>query len=254
MNLEIRDLSFKYGSRFALKDVKIEVREGEIVSLLGPNGSGKTTLLKCIGGMLRPKGTVLVDEKNVREMKQNEIAKLLGYVPQRAINVLPCSVFDAVMVGRRPYVGWRSGKKDKEVVFKILKLMGLEDMALRSFDGISGGEMQKVLIAKALAQEPEILLLDEPTSNLDLRHQLEVLKIIEEIVKGGKVSALMAMHDLNLASRFSDRIVLLKKGEVYDAGDPKSVITSENIKSVYGVEATVDDNNSRPYVIPLKAI
>jgi len=255
VKLEIRGLSFDYNSRPVLKDVKIEVKEGEMVSILGPNGSGKTTLLRCIERMLKPKGTVLIDEKDVREMKQNELAKLLGYVPQRAVNVLPCSVFDAVMIGRRPYVGWGSGKKDREVVFEILKLMGLADMALRSFDGISGGEMQKVLIAKALAQEPEILLLDEPTSNLDLRHQLDVLKIIGEIVKEEKVSALMAMHDLNLASRFSDRIVLLKEGKVYDVGDPKSVITPESIRSVYGVEAIVEENDDgRPHVIPLRAI
>ena len=256
MKLEIRGVSFDYNSRPVLKDVKIEVKEGEMVSLLGPNGSGKTTLLRCIDGMLKPKrGGISIDGKDVREMKKNDLAKLLGYVPQRAVNVLPCSVFDAVMIGRRPYVGWGSGKKDREVVFEILKLMGLEDMTLRSFDGISGGEMQKVLIAKALAQEPEILLLDEPTSNLDLRHQLDVLKIIGEIVKEEKVSALMAMHDLNLASRFSDRIVLLKEGKVYDVGDPKSVITPESIRSVYGVEAIVEENDGgRPHVLPLRAI
>ncbi|VUT24589.1 MAG: Cobalamin import ATP-binding protein BtuD [Candidatus Methanolliviera sp. GoM_asphalt] len=256
MKLEISGVSFDYNSRPVLKDVNIEVKAGEIVSLLGPNGSGKTTLLRCIDGMLKPKGgTVSIDGRDVKKMKQNDLAKLLGYVPQRAVNVLPCSVFDAVMIGRRPYIGWGSGKKDREVVFEILKLMGLGDMALRSFDGISGGEMQKVLIAKALAQEPAVLLLDEPTSNLDLRHQLEVLKIIGEVVKEEKVSALMAMHDLNLASRFSDRIVLLKEGKVYDVGDPGSVITQESIRSVYGVEAIVKENDGgRPHIIPLRAI
>jgi len=136
--------------------------------------------------------------------------------------------------------------------------MGMEDMALRPFDGISGGEMQKVLIAKALAQEPKILLMDEPTSNLDLRHQLDVLRIIREIVEEKNVSALIAMHDLNLAARFSDKIILLKKGEVYDDGDPRSVITQESIRSVYGVEAIVeednDNNGKKPHVIPLRAI
>jgi len=256
MILEIRDLSFSYNSRPILKKVNFKVNSGEIVSVLGPNGSGKTTLLKCINRMLKPEGTIFIDGTNVNDMKQRDLAKLFGYVPQRAINVLPCSIFDAVMIGRRPYIGWGSGKQDKEVVFKVLKLMRMDDMALRPFDGISGGEIQKVLIAKALAQEPKILLMDEPTSNLDLRHQLDVLKIIGEIVRGKKVSALMAMHDLNLASRFSDRIVLLKKGEVYNDGDPRLVITQESIRSIYGVEAIVeeDKNGGKPHVIPLGTI
>jgi len=254
MMLKVKDLSFSYKSRPVLKKVSFEVNSGRVVSVLGPNGSGKTTLLKCINRMLKPDGNIFIDGKNVNDIKQMDLARLFGYVPQRALNVLPCSIFDAVMIGRRPYIGWGFGKRDKEVVFKVLKLMGLEDMALRPFDGVSGGEMQKVLIAKALAQEPKLLLMDEPTSNLDLRHQLEVLTIIREIVKEGKVSALIAMHDLNLASRFSDRIVLLKEGEVCDDGDPKSVITPENIRSVYGVEAIVEENEGRPHVIPLKAI
>jgi len=258
MRLEIRELSFSYNSRDVLKKVNFEVNSGEIVSILGPNGSGKTTLLKCINRMLKPDGNIFIDGKNVNDIKQMDLARLFGYVPQRALNVLPCSIFDAVMIGRRPYIGWGSGKRDKEVVFKVLKLMGMEDMALRPFDGISGGEMQKVLIAKALAQEPKLLLMDEPTSNLDLRHQLDVLRIIGEIVEEKNVSALIAMHDLNLAARFSDKIILLKKGEVYDDGDPRSVITQESIRSVYGVEAIVeednDNNGKKPHVIPLRAI
>jgi len=254
MRLEIRELSFSYKSRPVLKKVSFEVNSGEIVSILGPNGSGKTTLLKCISRLLKPKGTILIDGIDVNDMRQRELARVFGYVPQRALNVLPCSVFDAVMIGRRPYIGWGSGKQDKEVVFNVLRLMGMEDMALRPFDGISGGEMQKVLIAKALAQEPKLLLMDEPTSNLDLRHQLDVLRIIGEIVEEKNVSALIAMHDLNLAAKFSDKIILLKKGEVYDDGDPRSVITQKSIRSVYGVEAIVEENEGRPHVIPLKAI
>jgi iron complex transport system ATP-binding protein len=226
-----------------------------MVSILGPNGSGKTTLLRCIERILKPKrGTIMVDGKDVSKMKLRELARLLGYVPQNVTNVLPCTVFDAVLIGRRPHLSWGLGEKDKEVVFRILELMGLEEMALRSVDEISGGEMQKVLIARALAQEPEILLFDEPTSNLDLKHQLEVLDIIGGIVKREKISALMAMHDLNLASRFSSKTIVLKKGKVYAAGEPKSVITSESIRSVYGVEAIVDDNGGRLNIMPLRPV
>ena len=255
MKLEIKGVYYSYGSRPALDDVTFEVEEGEIVSIVGPNGSGKTTLLRCIEKILKPKkGTIRVNGKEVSKMKLSELAKILGYVPQSATNVLPCTVFDAVLLGRRPHLSWSVGEKDRKVVFDILKLLGLEEMVLRSFDEISGGEMQKVLIARALAQQPEILLLDEPTSNLDLRHQLEVLGIIDKIVKREKISAVMAMHDLNLASRFSNKMIVLKQGRVYDAGEPKSVITPENIRSVYGVEAIVEDNNGRPNIVPLRPV
>lgn len=255
MKLEIRGVSFSYNSMPTLEEVNIKINEGEIVSLLGPNGSGKTTLLRCIDRTLKPKkGTILVDGKNTNEMKLQGLAKLLGYVPQRAVSTFPCSVFDVVLIGRSPYMGWSSGKRDKEVVFRVLKLMGLEKIALRMFDEISGGELQKVLIAKALAQEPEILLLDEPTSNLDLRHQLEVLEIIGDIVKKEKISVLMAMHDLNLASRFSDKIIFLKKGKIYNAGEPGAVITPGSIREVYGVEAIVENIEEIPRVLPLRSV
>jgi iron complex transport system ATP-binding protein len=132
--------------------------------------------------------------------------------------------------------------------------MGLEDMAMRMFDEISAGERQKVLIARALAQEPEVLLLDEPTSNLDLRHQLEVLNLITAVAGEKGIAAIMAMHDLNLASRFSDKIIALREGKVYAAGESRSVITPENIRAVYGVEAIVDQNSGRPHIIPLRPI
>jgi iron complex transport system ATP-binding protein len=140
------------------------------------------------------------------------------------------------------------------MVSQILRLMGLEEMAMRMFDEISAGERQKVLLARALAQEPQILLLDEPTSNLDLRHQLEVLSLITAIARERGIAAIMAMHDLNLASRFSDKIIALMEGKVYDAGEPRSVITPENIRSVYGVEAVVNNNSERPHIIPLRPV
>jgi iron complex transport system ATP-binding protein len=141
--------------------------------------------------------------------------------------------------------------RDKEVVSQILVLMGLEDMVMRQFNELSGGERQKVLIARALAQEPEVLLLDEPISNLDLRHQLEVLNLISAAVKEKNISAIMAMHDLNLASRFSDRMIFLKEGKVYTIGKPIAVLTAENIREVYGVEAIINKDSGRPHIIPV---
>jgi iron complex transport system ATP-binding protein len=255
MKLDIRGVWFSYGSRDALEDVTLGVEEGEVVSIVGPNGSGKTTLLKCIDRMLKPKkGTILMEDKDVGKMGAREIVKLLGYVPQAAANAFPCTVFDAILIGRRPHLSWSVRERDRAMVSQILRLMGLEEMAMRMFDELSAGERQKVLVARALAQEPNILLLDEPTSNLDLRHQLEVLNLITTIARERGIAAIMAMHDLNLASRFSSKIIALREGKVYAAGEPKLVITPQNIRSVYGVEAVVDNNSERPHIIPLRPV
>jgi iron complex transport system ATP-binding protein len=255
MKLEVSDVCFSYDSRPVLDEVTLKVAEAEIVSLVGPNGSGKTTLLKCIDRMLKPKrGSILIDSKDVGKLGSREIAKLLGYVPQSAANVFPCTVFDAVLIGRRPHLSWRVGEKERKVVAQILRLMGLEEMTMRMFDELSSGERQKILLARALAQEPEVLLLDEPTSNLDLRCQLEVLGLITDVVEEKGIAAIMVMHDLNLASRFSHQVIALREGKIYAAGEPGLVLTPQNIKAVYGVEAMVNNNSGRPHIIPLRAV
>ena len=255
MKIEVKDITFSYNSRPVLEGVTLKAAGGNVSSLVGPNGSGKTTLIKCINRILKPRlGTVLVEKKDVGKVKLRELAKLLGYVPQSASHVFPSTVFDAVLLGRRPYVNWGVSPRDKEVVSCMLSLMGLEEMALRQFNQLSGGERQKVLIARALAQEPQVLLLDEPTSNLDLRHQLEVLGIVRSIVDERGIAAIMAIHDLNLASRFSDQLIFLDKGRIYDAGEPAQVLTQENIRNVYGVEAIVSKNSGYPHIIPIAPV
>jgi len=255
MRLEIQGVRFSYGSTPALKDVSIEVREGEVVSLVGPNGSGKTTLLKCINKILSPqKGTILLAGKDVSKVSLKELARLAGYVPQSGVRSFPTTVFDTVLLGRKPYLGWTVSTRDKDVALNLLQLMGMEDTVLRDFNELSGGEKQKVLLARALAQEPAVLLLDEPTSNLDLRHQLEVMDLICSLVKRNGVSAIMAIHDLNLASRYSDRVILLKKGLIYAAGEPRLVLVPENIREVYGVDTIVNQNSGKPYIIPLAPV
>lgn len=253
MKLEVKGVYFSYSSIDALKDVTMEVTDGEIVSIVGPNGSGKSTLLKCINRILNPKiGTILINGKNIKEHEIKELARLFGYVPQNDNYVFPFTVFEIVLLGRKPHVNWRLSAKDKEIVYSILELMGLEKLAFRPFNELSSGEKQKVLLARALAQEPEILLLDEPTSNLDLRHQLEILNFISAIVKKKGISAIMAMHDLNLAFRFSTQTILLKQGKIYAAGKPNEIFTEENIKAVYGVEVIIHKNSEIPYLIPVR--
>jgi iron complex transport system ATP-binding protein len=177
-------------------------------------------------------------------------ARRVAYVPQNSPAKFPISVFDAVLMGRRPYIAWRPSENDLKAVADILKSMDLEEFALRDFDRLSGGQQQKVLLARAVAQDSDYLLLDEPTSNLDLKHQMEVLEMISAMVGTKRVGAMLAMHDLNLASRFSDRMVMLKSGQIFSSGTPRQVMTIENIRSVYGVEAVISQTNGHPYILP----
>ncbi|MEM2460562.1 MAG: ABC transporter ATP-binding protein [Candidatus Hadarchaeales archaeon] len=253
MKIVIKGLFFGYGSLSVLEEVELEAEKGEITSLVGPNGSGKTTLLRCVAGILKPqRGSIFLDGKEMGEFTPRELSRKIGYLPQGPSPSFPLTVFDTVLLGRKPYLGWRVGEKDLKVVSEILERVGLEKLALRPFNELSGGEKQKVLLARVLAQEPEILLLDEPTSNLDLRHQLELLNLIRKEVKRKGLSALMALHDLNLASTFSDRIVLLKKGRIFAIGRPEEVLTPSNLERVYGVKV---ERIKRPWgfhLLPLR--
>lgn len=178
MSLHVKDLSFRYDNTSILKHIHMQVEDGEVVSLVGPNGAGKSTLLKCINRILKiPTGTIIIDEEDVKDLNLKKLARIFGYVPQTSLHTFPATVFDTVLLGRRPYVDWVVSPKNKAIVYEMLILMDLDHMALRQFNELSGGEQQRALIARALAQEPKVLLLDEPTSNLDLKHQLEVLEL-----------------------------------------------------------------------------
>jgi iron complex transport system ATP-binding protein len=255
VKLKIKDVEFSYGSIPVLKDVCIELAESEMLGVVGPNGAGKSTLIRCIDRILAPqKGSILLDNRDIKEMHLMELAKKMGYIPQSTSQVFPATVFDTVLMGRRPHIGWRSSEKDTEKVLEMLQMLNIEEFAMRDINELSGGQQQKVFIARALTQEPDVLLLDEPTSNLDIRHQLEVMGIIKNIVIEKQLSAIMAIHDLNLASRYSDRILMMNGGSIFAAGNPSSVLTPENIKDVYGVEAEVNNNNGRPYIVPIRPI
>jgi iron complex transport system ATP-binding protein len=253
--LQVHELHFRYKNTAVLTDVRIELNKGEVLSIVGPNGAGKTTLLKCIVRIFKPDaGRVLINGIETGNMRRIDLAKCVGYVPQSSPSKFPIAVFDAVLMGRRPYVTWKPSKKDLQIVADLLKVMGLEEFALRDFDQLSGGQKQKVLLARAFAQDTHILLLDEPTSNLDLRHQLEVMEMISRMVKKKGAGAILAVHDLNLASRFSDTIVMLNAGKIFCKGRPRDVMTAENIRAVYGVEVTINQDNGAPYILPIRAV
>jgi len=249
MILKVEGIEFSYNSHPVLNNVSFEVNKGESLSILGNNGAGKTTLLKCINRILKPKkGTVFLEEKDLSKFSRQEIAQMIGYVPQRH-DSSRFTVFDAVLLGRKPYIKWNISEKDLEIVQRVLEMLGLEHLALKYIDELSGGELQKVFIARALAQEPRILLLDEPTSNLDLKNQIEVMSIIKQIARENGISSIVVMHDINLALRFSDKFLLLKGNTIFAYGDI-NIITPENISYVYGIPVIVKRINDIPIVIP----
>ncbi|MGD6852044.1 MAG: ABC transporter ATP-binding protein [Candidatus Bathyarchaeia archaeon] len=253
MNITVQDVTFSYRSNPTLAGVSLELKNSEVLGLIGPNGSGKTTLLKCINKIIEPKqGTILLDGRAIKKMNRLEVAKYLGYVPQSSVdNPEGVPVYEIVLMGRRPHITWAGSEKDSEKTWAALKALNIEHISMRNFFELSGGEQQRVLIARSLAQEAKVLLLDEPTSNLDIRHQLEVMGLTREIVSNQPLSAVIAIHDLNLASRYCDRIVMMQAGKIFAAGNPSSVLTTENIRLVYGVEVEVNYSRRSPYIIPI---
>jgi iron complex transport system ATP-binding protein len=246
---------FGYDSVPILENITFVLHSQETLAVIGPNGTGKTTLLKCIDGLLKhQKGSIFLDGKPVKGMHRKEIAKCIGYVPQTASTIFPFTVFDMVLLGRYPHGNRQRGKRNLEKAFKALRLLGIEDLAMRKFSEISGGQQQKVTIARAIAQEAEILLLDEPTSNLDIMHQLEVMELLKHLVKRNEMSAIISMHDLNLTSRYADKVIMLDQGKIVAAGDPFSVLTPENIASVYHVEVVVKRVQQKPHIVPLRPL
>jgi len=253
LKLVINNLSFSYAGHPILKDVEFAVDAGEVLSIVGPNGSGKSTLLKCINRILKTKQkTVFIDNLDVSKINYRELSKLIGYVPQSSTSTFSFTVFDMILMGRRPYITWNLSERDSDIVAETMDFLGIGELAKRHFNELSGGEQQKVIIARALAQEPKTLLLDEPTSSLDIRHQLEILCMVRNLTQDGSRSVVVTMHDLNLASRFSDRMLMLQKGEIFACGTPREVITEENIKAVYGIDSKVTDSvMGIPQVMPL---
>jgi len=255
LTLVVDGCSFSYSSQLVLDQISMQISKGEVVSIVGPNGSGKSTFLRCICRVLQPKGGVVyLNNQDVAHLRPRELARLLGYVPQSGAEVFPLTVYEAVLLGRKPYLSWRVGPKDREIVDRILRFMKIEEFALKYINEMSGGEKQRVFIARALAQEPEVLLLDEPTSNLDIKHQLEVLGLLQKFAHEGGMSVIMVLHDLNLASRFSEKLVLLNEGKIFASGPPAEVLNPSNIRAVYDVEAAVEQNGLGIQVLPLRSL
>lgn len=252
--LEAEDMWFSYeGGNEILKGVGIEIKSSTILGIIGPNGSGKTTFMKCLNRILTPdKGAIYLNGEDIKHISRKKMAQTLGYVPQCSQKDMSSpNVYTVVMMGRRPYMSWHFTEKDDEVVWEIMKNLDIAHLASHSFDDLSSGQTQRVLIARAIAQEAKIFLLDEPTSNLDIRYQMEVMNLVKDTVSKKGVSACAIIHDLDLAMRFCDHIVMMSDGHIAAAGIPREVLTPENIKAVYGVNAVIEHSYGRDRVIIL---
>lgn len=255
MNIAVQNVCFAYDSHPILKDVSLNIQKGQIISIVGPNGAGKSTLLKCMVRLLKPQsGAVYLDGKDIAKKKSQELAKAMGYIPQNTRDVFPFTVLETVLMGRKPHLTWDVGDEDFRVVTQVMKFLEIENLAERPLDQLSGGQKQKVFVARALAQQPHIFLFDEPTSNLDVRHQLEVFATIKRLAETEGRTVIVVVHDLNLASRFSDILVMLKQGAIYAVGTPDDVITEDNIREVYNVSASIVETQYGHYVLPLEPL
>ncbi len=250
MDLKLSEVGFSYGNHAVLRDITFSVSEPQLVCILGPNGVGKSTLIHCINRILtRTCGTVLVNDKDVNEYSLKELARVTGYVPYTASDSFPMTVVDTVLLGRHPHSSRKTTESDVRMAYHILEQLGIQDLAMRPFNMLSAGQHQKVMLARGLAQEPQILLLDEPTANLDVKHQMDVARLLYNLAHEQKIVVVMICHDLNIASKYADNIILMYRGSIYAAGKPEEVMTADNIKEVYGVESTVIIDEGRPHVI-----
>jgi iron complex transport system ATP-binding protein len=256
VTLNVNGVECRYGSIKILSDINLEVKPGDFVGILGPNGSGKTTLLKSISRVLKPHGgSILIDKEEIYRLKPIDVARKMAVVPQDNTVGFNFSVMDIVLMGRNPHLGQfqMESSKDVEIARKAMELTNTWSLANRSIQELSGGERQRVIIARALAQEPKILLLDEPMNNLDIINQLEIMDLVKSLCLKNNLAVLAVVHDLNLAARYCNMVLLLKSGKVFSVGKVEKVLTSENIQSVFSVDSIVRRNlvTNSLYVIPL---
>lgn len=254
--LHVKDVSVGYGERTVLDTLNVDIKRGAVTSIVGPNGCGKSTLLRTMSRLLNPtKGEIVLDSKSIHDIPTRKLATQLGLLPQTPIAPDGIVVADLVGRGRTPHQGilGRWSQQDYDIVAEALETTGISDLAERSIDELSGGQRQRVWIAMALAQRTDTLLLDEPTTYLDVKHQLDVLDLLTELNRDRGTTIVMVLHDLNLAARYSDELVAVSGGKVFAHGHPREVITKENVKSVFGIDSVIitDPVSDQPAVMPI---
>lgn len=245
-----------YGDRVIVEGLDVEIPTGVITTVIGPNGCGKSTMLRALGRLLKPRnGTVMLDGKAISSMRTKDVARTLGMLPQSPVAPEGLTVADLVARGRHPHQSWiRQWSSDDEgEVARALALTGVADLADRPVDQLSGGQRQRAWISMALAQGTDILLLDEPTTYLDLSHSVEVLDLVDRMHEEMGRTVIMVLHDLNLAVRYSDHLIVMSEGRIVAQGRPQDVISAELLDEVFGLEAAVIDDpvSDRPLIVPI---
>lgn len=255
MSLEIRDVRLGYGKIEVIKGVSFTAEPGEITTVLGPNGSGKTTMIRAMmGDKPCDSGTISIDGRDVADISLQEMSRVVSYVPQYFAGLAHSTVMEVSLAGRAPYYSWKPSEEDLAIAEDSIRTMGLEEFVGRRMDELSGGQRQRAMIARSLSQTPKYYLFDEPTSSLDLRYQIGSMEIMRQKVRETGQAMVIAMHDLTLALRFSDKVVMMKDGVVYAQGAPEDVIHPESIKDVYGVRARILTDSGERCVLPMETL
>jgi iron complex transport system ATP-binding protein len=251
--LTLKNISYRYGEAWALKGIDLSLMGGEILGILGPNGSGKSTLLKVMDGLLTPReGEIRIRNRAFQDLNRSELARDVAMVAQENHFLFSFTALEVVLMGRFPHLKRLQfeGRKDLDVAYAALKATHASDLAERPIHELSGGEKQRVLIARALAQEPKVILMDEPTSFLDLKFKREIFRLISALSRDQGLSVALVSHDIDLVAQYCNRLIMLKNGVVHETGEPEAVVTAENIEAVYECPVLVDKNpvSGRPRV------
>ncbi len=240
--IELKDVSLGYNHRAVLNNINLKVVPGKVLGLIGPNASGKSTLIKGITRVISVfSGYISIDGRNIKNIKREELARLIAVVPQNPILPEAFTAFEVVLMGRTPHLGFLryEGEKDIAIAWRAMRATKTQFFADHRVGELSGGERQRLIIARTLTQQPRVLLLDEPTANLDIKHQVELLDLVKSLCLEQGLTVIAALHDLNLAAQYCDWLVMLNEGQIYTEGTPRDVLTVENIKKVYGAEVCV---------------
>ena len=254
IKIDVQNVCLGYGHKTIINDLSFQVIPGEMVGLIGPNGCGKSTIIKALSRIIpHQKGKVFLDGKEIASIPRRDLARLLGVVPQMPLLPSAFTAFEIVLMGRNPHLGLLQyeGAREMAIAWQAMEKTGTESLANRRVGELSGGEIQCLLIARVLVQETKVILLDEPTANLDIGRQVEILNLIKNLCRANNLTVLAALHDLNLASQYCDRLILVNDGGIYAMGTPEEVITTHNIREVYGPKNCVYPHplNGLPTVI-----
>ena len=253
MKLEVEDFRFSYGREEILKGISLQAESG-LTTIIGPNGAGKSTFVKCLAGVLKPSsGAASFGGENLLTVKGMKTDVRMAYMPQEQPHFTSLSVLEVVLLGRVRELGLKVNEKDIDTAYGSLERLNLEEFAKRPFNELSGGQSQMVMIAQCLASEPDFIILDEPINNLDIRRELEMFEVMDEITRKDNLTTLMILHDINMASKYSDNLAVFREGEMHSFGKPADIISEEMLRDVYGIEAHVEMCRGVPRIDPLCA-